>query len=57
MVAIYKYENGLKFTGKIAKSEEEAWEYLDKTHGHEINGKWFGCNRRCYEVKEVEVIE
>jgi len=57
MVAIYKYENGLKFTGKIAKSEKEAWEYLDKIHGHLVGGKWYGCNRRAFEVKEIEVIE
>lgn len=56
MVAIYKYEMGLKFTGKIAKSEEEAWKYLDKTHGHFFNGVWVGCNRDIYEIKKVEII-
>ena len=58
MVAIYAYENGLKFTGKIAKSEKEAWEYLDKTHGYFYDGKWYGgCNRDAFKIMEVEVVE
>lgn len=57
MVAIYKYEMGLKFTGKVAKSEKDAWEYLDKTYGHLFYGTWIGCNRDAFEIKEVEVIE
>lgn len=33
MFGIYKYENGLRFTGKIAKTEQEAKDYLAKTYG------------------------
>ena len=57
MVAIYKYEMGLKFIGKIAESEEKAWEYLDKTYGRQFYGEWIGCNRDAFELKEVEVVE
>ena len=58
MVGIYKYECGLKFTGVVANTEEEAWAYLDKKCGYEINGKWYGYDRRCgaYEVKEVKMV-
>ena len=33
MFGIYKYENGLQFTGKIAKTEQEAKDYLSNTYG------------------------
>lgn len=33
MFGIYKYENGLQFTGKVAKTEQEAKDYLAKTYG------------------------
>ena len=33
MVGIYKYENGLVFTGEIASSKEEAETYLAKKYG------------------------
>lgn len=33
MFGIYKYENGLQFTGKVAKTEQEAKDYLSKTYG------------------------
>lgn len=33
MFGIYVYENGLRFTGKIAKTEEEAKKYLGQTYG------------------------
>lgn len=33
MFGIYKFENGLRFTGKVARTEEEAKDYLAKTHG------------------------
>ena len=33
MVGIYKYENGLVFTGVIASSEEEAKAYLANKYG------------------------
>jgi len=56
MVAIYRYENGLKFTGKIASSEKKAWEYLDKVYGQEICGVWCGCNKEAFVIKKVEII-
>ena len=56
MVAIYRYECGLKFTGKIAEDEKSAWEYLDKTYGKECEGIWIGCNREAFEIKEVEIV-
>lgn len=33
MFGIYKKENGLQFTGKIAKTEQEARDYLSRTYG------------------------
>ena len=33
MFGIYKYANGLQFTGMVAKTEEEAWAYIKKTTG------------------------
>lgn len=58
MFGIYKYEGGLRFTGIVAKTEAEAWAYLDRKHGREINGIFYGYDRTCgaYEVKPVEVI-
>lgn len=56
MVAIYRYECGLKFTGKIAEDEKSAWEYLDKTYGKECEGIWIGCNREAFKIKEVEIV-
>lgn len=35
MVAIMKYENGLKFTGMVANTMEEAKDYLANLHGRE----------------------
>ena len=33
MFGIYKYENGLQFTGKVAKTEQEAKNYLAQVYG------------------------
>ena len=33
MFGIYKYENGLQFTGKIANTEKEAKTYLANKYG------------------------
>lgn len=33
MFGIYKYENGLQFIGKVAKTEQEAKNYLAQTYG------------------------
>jgi len=58
MFGIYEYACGLQFTGIVAKTEEEAWAYLDKKHGREINGVWYGYNRDCgaYEVKPLKMV-
>lgn len=58
MFGIYKYEGSLQFIGVVAKTEAEAWAYLDKEHGREINGVFYGYDHTCgaYEVKPVEVI-
>lgn len=34
MVGIYKYENGLKFTGLIASDKEKAEKYLSERYGY-----------------------
>lgn len=36
MVGIYKYEGGLKFTGKIAESVEEAKAWLKNKYGKKV---------------------
>ena len=56
MFGIYRYWGGLKFMGIVARTEEEAWAYLDKTHGREINGVWYGANRDVYVVQEIELV-
>lgn len=56
MFGIYKYENGLQFTGIIVKTEKEAWDYLDKTYGREIYGVWCKANREAFKVKKVTII-
>ncbi len=64
MVGIYKYANGLVFTGIIAETEQKAWEYLD----NEINKEplmYFGekldfgprkASRSAFVIKEVIVV-
>ena len=37
MVGIYKYANGLEFTGKVAASREEAVAYLEQRHGFYVD--------------------
>lgn len=56
MVAIYKYENGLRFIGKIANNEKEAWDWLDKTYGKELNGVWCRASRSAFKIEEVEIV-
>lgn len=56
MVAIYKYENGLRFIGKIANNEKEAWDWLDKTYGKEFSGVWYGASRNTFKIEEVEIV-
>lgn len=34
MVGIYKYENGLKFTGMIASNREKAEKFLSEKYGY-----------------------
>ena len=57
MVGIYKYENGLRFTGIVANTEKEAWAYLDKTYGKEIFGQKAKCNRQAFELIELQMVE
>lgn len=63
MVGIYKYENGLKFTGIVAETEKKAWAYLDKKVGKEnkfrIGKEWFypKANRNAFEVKPITLIK
>ena len=57
MVAIFKYEMGLRFTGKIAKDEASAWEYLDKTYGLKRCGVQLPCNHEAFLVKKIEEIK
>lgn len=63
MFGIYQYQNGLQFTGIIAKTEEEAWAYLDKKIGKESkmklsNGEWYypRANRKAFEIKKIKLI-
>lgn len=57
MVAIFQVANGLKFTGKIAKDEKTAWEYLDKTYGLIVGDKQYPCNHYAFKIIETEEIE
>lgn len=50
MFGIYKYESGLKFTGWIARTEKEAWNFLDKKYGFIYEGENLGCNHNAFEV-------
>ena len=56
MVGIYKYENGLVFTGMIAISKEKAENYLAEKYGSfdmVFTGKWDEDNRPIYEHRFV----
>ena len=57
MVAIFTYEMGLRFTGKIAKDEASAWEYLDKTYGLKLYGVQLPCNHDAFFIKKVEEVK
>ena len=72
MVGIYKYENGLKFTGIIAPDKETAEKFLSEKYGcygkkyvgRDENGypKWEECflpgyNKDAFEILEVSIIE
>jgi len=61
MVAIFKYFNGLMFTGWIAKNEEEAWAFLDEKFGYVWpDGTKDKCNRKSFaiiEAKEIDKID
>lgn len=62
MVAIFKYQNGLQFTGIVAETEEKAWAYLDKKIGEEnkvkIDKHWYypKANRKAFEIRPVTLI-
>lgn len=56
MVGIFKYENGLKFTGMIAENEETAKSFLAKKHGKEeevFTGKFDKEGRPIYKIEFV----
>ena len=71
MYGIYVYKNGLQFTGKIAKTEEEARNYLAQTHG-KTESVFIGrdekglpiyeerfvpsYNKEAFEIKKLEII-
>lgn len=72
MFGIYKYENGLKFTGKIAATKEAAENFLGQLYGH-MEDKFMGWgdngemryeqvfvpyyNKRAFEIIELETVE
>lgn len=73
MFGIYKFEAGLKFTGKIAKTRELAEKYLGETYGR-IEKVWTGkwdengyptyedkfvpqYNKEAFVIKELEIVE
>ena len=73
MFGIYKYEAGLKFTGKIAKTKELAEKYLGEKYG-QVEDVWSGkrdengypiyvkkfvpwYNKEAFVIKELEIIE
>ena len=57
MVAIFKYENGLKFTGWVAESEEKAWQFLDEKYDREIYNIKCSCNHEAFYLKKIEKVE
>lgn len=72
MFGIYKYEMGLKFTGKVATSKEKAEEYLGNKYGTWMSfyvgcdefGKLIyeerfvpGYNKDAFKIIELEIIE
>lgn len=57
MIGIFAYENGLRFTGIVVSTEEEAWAYLDRVYGKTILGQKIGCNRQAFELKRLQVVE
>ena len=72
MFGIYKYENGLKFTGKIATTKEAAENFLGQLYGR-MEDKFVGWddngemryeqvfvpyyNKRAFEIIELETVE
>lgn len=57
MVGIFKYASGLRFTGWVADSEEEAWHFLDEKYGKWIDGVHYGCNRRAFSIEPITHIK
>ena len=56
MVAIFKYENGLKFTGFVVENEKSAWKFLDDKFGITINGTKLPCNHDAFKLVATEKI-
>ena len=63
MVGLYKYANGLVFTGIVANSEQEAWAYLDKKvsetpimyRGRQLESAK-KASRTAFVIKEVTLV-
>jgi hypothetical protein len=54
MVGIYQYEGGLKFTGKIAETVEEAKAWLGSKYGKKVKiPSHFDKEKREFVYKEV----
>lgn len=55
MVGIYRYQNGLVFTGEIANSIEEAKAYLGKKYGRieKVFSKWDNNGKPIYKSRFV----
>ena len=56
MVGIFKYENGLQFTGMVAENEEIAKSFLARKHGKEeevFTGKFDKEGRPLYKIEFV----
>lgn len=52
MVGIYKYSNGLEFTGIVADTYEEAEKYLSYQHGY-MTEKFIGWEEDKYSIFET----
>lgn len=58
MVGIYKYANGLQFTGIVAETEEDAKTYLRNKNGYTRDGEFVPYyNEDAIEIKEVIFIK
>lgn len=55
MYAIYGLTyGGFRFIGICTKTEENAWNYINKKFGRKINGKKVVENPNAWEIKKLE---